>query len=253
MILQRPKTHTLNLFQGLVQLQWILKQVRDMLIFMTPEEIQKLLIYRDAMMLVLNKPGGVPVHKGFGGGETVDDWVEDLRFGLLRKPALAHRLDKDTSGCLILGRHAEALRRLSHMFANNQVKKTYWAIVIGKPVKKNGRIDLPLVKKEAGAHRWHMKAGAGGQEAITDYKVMGVAGDLCWLELKPQTGRTHQLRVHCAEIGCPILGDKIYGGGDDASLHLHAQSVEVPLYPKKAALHIEAVPPTHIAAIIASI
>lgn len=213
---------------------------------MTPEEIQKHLIYRDAMMLVLNKPSGIPVHKGFGGGETIDDWLEHLQFGLPRKPALGHRLDKDTSGCLILGRHAEALRRLSHMFSNNQIKKTYWAIVKGKPAQGEGRIDLPLMKRVKGSHRWHMKADPNGQEAITDYKVLKTEGEWSWLELKPQTGRTHQLRVHCAELGCPILGDKIYGGETEVPLMLHARAIEVPLYPKKPNILVEADAPEHM-------
>lgn len=201
-------------------------------------------------MLVLNKPSGVPVHKGFGGGETVDDWLEELRFGLPRKPALAHRLDKDTSGCLVLGRHNQALQGLGKMFADGRIKKTYWAIVIGKPPELEGRIDLPLVKKEEGRHRWQMKVGQkndiGGQVAITDYKLLKEFDGLSWLELRPQTGRTHQLRVHCAAMGCPILGDKIYGGGNEVPLHLHARSIEVPLYPKKAPIYVEAEVPLHM-------
>jgi len=219
---------------------------------MENDEIQKLLIYRDALILVLNKPSGVPVHKGFGGGETVDDWLEDLRFGLPRKPALGHRLDKDTSGCLVLGRHTQALKRLGEMFADGRIKKIYWAIVKGKPPQDEGRIDLPLVKKEEGKHRWHMKVGAGGQEAVTDYKLLKTFGEYSWLELKPQTGRTHQLRVHCAEIGCPILGDKFYGGGDEVPLHLHARSIEIPLHEKKPAIYVEAEAPMYMNSFLAA-
>lgn len=213
---------------------------------MDEQEILERLIYRDAMMLVINKPAGIPVHKGFGGGENLEDYFPLLQFGLPRKPALAHRLDKDTSGCLILGRHAEALRRLSTMFANNKIKKTYWALVIGRPQQAEGQINTPLAKKEQGRHRWHMKAAKpgeeGAQEAVTDYKIVKEFDGYTWLELKPQTGRTHQLRVHCAELGVPILGDKLYGGGNEQPLHLHARTVEVPLYPKKDAIIIDAVP-----------
>jgi RluA family pseudouridine synthase len=221
---------------------------------MTPQETENLLVYRDAMMLVINKPAGIPVHKGFGGGENLEESFKHLTFGLPRAPALAHRLDKDTSGCLILGRHAQALKTLSQMFASNQIKKTYWAIVKGAPLQAEGRIDIPLVKKEEGRHRWHMKAAegnsAGAQSAVTDYKVIAqLGGGLTFLELKPQTGRTHQLRVHCAELGCAVLGDKIYGGGE-APLFLHARQVEVPLYPKKPPIMVEAEPPEYMNGLI---
>lgn len=211
---------------------------------MDEKEITGRLIYRDAMMLVIDKPAGLPVHKGFGGGENLEEAFVHLTFGLPRTPALAHRLDKDTSGCLILGRHREALKRLSNLFAHNQIKKTYWAIVIGAPVEKEGRVDIPLIKKEQGKHRWHMKTAVkgeeGSQEAVTDYKVLAEKDGLSWVEFKPQTGRTHQLRVHAAALGCPILGDKFYGGGEDYPLHLHARGVIIPLYPKKEPIVVEA-------------
>ena len=213
---------------------------------MTPDDLLARLLYRDALMLVIDKPAGIPVHKGIGGGETLEQYFDSLRFGLPRTPALAHRLDRDTSGCLVLGRHRQALHRLGKHFENNRIKKTYWAIVRGAPPEAEGIINLPLAKQSEDTRRWHMKvAESGGQEAITHYKLMGQSEGMSWLELKPQTGRTHQLRVHCAAIGCPILGDKIYGDGE-GMLQLHARAVEIPLYPKKDPICVIAPVPGHM-------
>lgn len=218
---------------------------------MTPEELHSRLIYRDALMLVLDKPAGIPVHKGTGGGDTLEQHFESLRFGLPRLPALAHRLDRDTSGCLVLGRHRQALHRLGDLFAANRIKKTYWAIVQGSPDNDEGMIDLALAKQSESHKRWWMKVSEGGQSALTHYRVMGKADGMSWLELEPHTGRTHQLRVHCAAIGCPIIGDTIYGSdvakkGEEGMMRLHARSVIIPLYPKKDPITVTAAPPPHM-------
>jgi RluA family pseudouridine synthase len=210
-------------------------------------DILSRLLYRDALMLVVDKPAGIPVHKGTGGGENLEQYFEALRFGLPRTPALAHRLDRDTSGCLVLGRNRHALSTLGDLFAGNKIGKTYWAIVKGRPPQAQGAIELPLEKKSADASRWHMKiAEQGGLSATTEYKVRGEAGGITWLELTPKTGRTHQLRVHCAAIGCPIIGDRIYGSGEPEGLQLHARSVIVPLYKKKEPITVEAHAPEHM-------
>ena len=205
---------------------------------MTPEEIESRLLYRDALMLVLNKPAGIPVHKGTGGGDNLEQHFTHLQFGLPRPPALAHRLDRDTSGCLVLGK----------LFEKNQIKKTYWAIVEGAPQKPEGIIDFPLEKKSQHKARWQMQvAETGGMQTITHYKVMGEKNGKTWLAMMPQTGRTHQLRVHAAAIGCPIVGDKIYGSKEpEKMLHLHAQEISVPLYPKKDAITVSAPVPEHM-------
>jgi tRNA pseudouridine32 synthase / 23S rRNA pseudouridine746 synthase len=216
---------------------------------MTPENLLERLLYRDALMLVLDKPAGIPVHKGTGGGENLEQYFEALRFGLPRVPALAHRLDRDTSGCLVLGRHRQALHRLGKMFAANRVKKTYWALVEGEPPQEAGSIDLRLAKQSESSKRWWMKVDEGGQDALTHYRILGRGEGLSWLELAPQTGRTHQLRVHCAAIGCPIAGDRIYGspeGGRQIMLQLHARAVEIPLYPKKEPVQVTAPVPPHM-------
>lgn len=135
-----------------------------------------------------------------------------MRFGLPRRPEAAHRLDRDTSGCLALGRHAKALARLNKLFAaSGTVEKTYWALVEGGPTEDSGRIDLPLARRSDDPRSWWMKADPAGDPALTRFSVLGRGGGLTWLALSPVTGRTHQLRVHCAAMGHPILGDPIYG------------------------------------------
>src|SRR6185295_19413309 len=113
---------------------------------MTPDEIQARVLYRDAAVLILDKPPGLPVHAGPGGGPNLELYLEALRFGLPRPPGLAHRLDRDTSGCLVLGRHHKALRRLGKLFESGRVAKTYWAVVLGRPRAPEGRVELALKK-----------------------------------------------------------------------------------------------------------
>ena len=208
---------------------------------MTPQEMERRVLYRDGMILVIDKPGGIPVHKGRGGGEHLEQYFDALRFGLPAAPSLAHRLDRNTSGCLALGRHRKALQMLGKLFEQNKVQKTYWALVHGQMPEPAGRIDLPLGKKSALSHLWHMKVDPQGQPAITDYAVRGSAGDYSWVEFTPLTGRTHQLRVHSAALGCPIVGDATYGSEDpSAPLHLHARGIALPLYPKKPPIRVTA-------------
>jgi tRNA pseudouridine32 synthase/23S rRNA pseudouridine746 synthase len=215
---------------------------------MTPEEIVARLIYRDGLMLVIDKPAGFAVHKGPKGGESLEDYFDALRFGLPRAPALAHRLDRDTSGCLVLGRHRKALAELGRLFKAGKVSKTYWALVEGGPAESEGRIDLPLGRKDA-TRGWWMKHDPQGQPAVTTWKVMGRVDQLAWLALEPLTGRTHQLRVHCAAKGWPILGDTIYGTAPRSAgpgLQLHAREVVVPLYKNRAPISVSAPVPLHM-------
>lgn len=208
------------------------------------------LLYRDGMMLVLDKPAGLPVHPGPKGGATLSHGLDALRFGLPRAPELAHRLDRDTSGCLVLGRHAEALRRLGRLFAEGQVEKTYWAVVEGGPAGEESRIDLALGRRSPD-RGWWMRPDLAGQPASTLVRVLGRAGPLTWLALTPLTGRTHQLRVHCAASGFPILGDAVYGTalrGSGPPLHLHAEAVRVPLHPKRDPVLVHAPAPAHMQA-----
>ncbi|MGB4101909.1 MAG: RNA pseudouridine synthase [Alphaproteobacteria bacterium] len=207
------------------------------------------LLHRDAMLLIINKPAGLPVHAGPGGGDHLGHHLDALRFGLPRLPQLAHRLDRDTSGCLALGRHAEALRRLGKLFEQSRVEKTYWAIVAGAPPHAEGRIDQPLLRAlRPGGYGFRMLPDPTGQEAITDYKVLGQHNGQSWLELRPRTGRTHQLRAHCTHLGCPIIGDDKYGTpAPGTPLHLHAHSLSIPLNPKKPPVAATAPPPPYFA------
>jgi tRNA pseudouridine32 synthase/23S rRNA pseudouridine746 synthase len=256
---------------------------------MTPEEMVARLLYRDALMLVIDKPPGFAVHKGPKGGASLEDDFDALRFGLPRAPALAHRLDRDTSGCLVLGRHRKALALLARLFKAGRIRKTYWAVVEGGPSEEQGRIELSLARRDA-TRGWWMKPDPHGQPAVTTWTVMGrtnlpgkgesaersaaggilaaaavgmphngaftagsqVSGEgnsVTWLALEPLTGRTHQLRVHCAAMGWPIVGDAIYGtaprtGG--ATQHLHAREIEVPLYKNREPIRVMAPVPLHM-------
>jgi tRNA pseudouridine32 synthase/23S rRNA pseudouridine746 synthase len=226
---------------------------------MTPEEMLSRLLYRDGLMLVIDKPAGLSVHRGPKGGASLEDYFDALRFGLPRDPALAHRLDKDTSGCLVLGRHRKALALLGKLFKNGAIGKTYWAVVEGGPAEDEGRIDMPLGKLDED-RGWWMKPDPEGKPSVSTWKVMGRTEGLTWLALEPLTGRTHQLRVHCAEMGFPILGDPIYGtqaslrrlrkenlprqGG--TPLHLHSRQIVVPISKNKPAVVVSAPVPEHM-------
>jgi tRNA pseudouridine32 synthase/23S rRNA pseudouridine746 synthase len=220
---------------------------------MNPDEMLARVLHRDGLMLVIDKPVGMPVHRGPKGGGSLEDHFDALRFGLPRAPALAHRLDKDTSGCLVLGRHRKALAHLGLLFKHGKIGKTYWAVVEGGPESEEGIIDLPLARLDE-SRGWWMKPDAKGQPSVTTWKVLGRgpaagAGSLAWLALTPVTGRTHQLRVHCAAMGWPIAGDNIYGtaprfGGP--VMHLHAREITVPISKNKPPVRVVAPVPAHM-------
>jgi tRNA pseudouridine32 synthase / 23S rRNA pseudouridine746 synthase len=227
---------------------------------MSPEETRELLLYRDGLMLVLNKPAGIAVHKGPKGGISFEDYFDALRFGLPRNPALAHRLDRETAGCLVLGRHRKALEKLGLLFKQGKIDKTYWAIVDGEPSSDGGMIDLPLGRLDA-TRGWWMKVDPAGAPSQTRWRVEGRAEidgqPIARLALEPLTGRTHQLRVHCAAMGWPIQGDSVYGSAprdvsDPAAprLQLLARRISVPLARNKPAIVVEAPPPPHMIALL---
>lgn len=216
---------------------------------MAPEDLIASLLHRDGLMLVINKPAGIPVHRGPKGGENLEDGFDALRFGLPRAPSLAHRLDRDTSGCLVLGRHRKALARLGLLFKQGRIGKTYWAVVEGTPDAAEGLIDMPLARLDA-TRGWWMKVDPLGLPSQTRWRVLGHDGGRSWVELSPLTGRTHQLRVHCAAMGWPILGDPIYAATppDGPRLHLHARSVSIPLRANHEPVNVDAPVPAHMAA-----
>jgi tRNA pseudouridine32 synthase/23S rRNA pseudouridine746 synthase/23S rRNA pseudouridine1911/1915/1917 synthase len=213
----------------------------------SPLRLDERVLYRDGLLLVIDKPAGIPVHAGPGGGVNLEQGFDALRYGLPHPPGLAHRLDRDTSGCLALGRHPKALRRLGALFAAGQVSKVYWAVVAGMPRETEGRIELGLAKRVRG-NGWHMEVDPAGQRSATSWRVLGSADGRAWLELRPETGRTHQIRMHCAVLGCPVAGDPLYGGPEGEKLQLHARAMAIPLYPARAPIEVCAPVPPHMRA-----
>jgi 23S rRNA pseudouridine955/2504/2580 synthase len=210
-------------------------------------------IHRDDQAIVINKPPGLAVQGGSNMTRHVDGLLDGLRFGSDERPRLVHRLDKDTSGVLLIARTAAAAAFFTRAFRDKTTRKIYWAIVAGRPEPRRGRIDLALAKGP-GAGGERVRADDEGKDAVTYYTVVDSAGDRAsWLALLPLTGRTHQLRAHCAAIGTPILGDGKYGGaaahlsGVEAAhrLHLHARSLAIP-HPAGGTLHVTAPLPPHM-------
>jgi tRNA pseudouridine32 synthase/23S rRNA pseudouridine746 synthase len=200
----------------------------------TPADLP--ILFADPHYVVLNKPAGLAVHPGPAGGPSVEDW-----FPLLSKrrdgPWLAHRLDADTAGCLVVALRKAPLLAAQAEFAAHRAHKIYWAVVEGEPEADFGVIEAKLLKRpDRGG--WRMVVDPAGQAAVTQWRVLGRSPGRAWLELSPRTGRTHQLRVHCALMGWPILGDARYGNGDD--LHLLARSIRLELTPP---LQVVAPPP----------
>ncbi len=216
---------------------------------LTANDLLNRVLYRDDDIIVLNKPAGIAVHKGRGEGGNLEALFPALTFGMDRNPALAHRLDKETSGCLILGRHRKALAHLGKLFQRGNIEKTYYAIVVGNPPDE-GRIDFALARRTGDKRSWIMKVAEDGDASSTLFKVLGRGDGLAWLELKPLTGRTHQLRVHCAASGFPIAGDTLYGGDTSRAaarmVHLHARQVVIPQKRDQLALTIQAPVPEHM-------
>jgi RluA family pseudouridine synthase len=209
-------------------------------------EIQARVLHRDGLILVIDKPAGLAVHAGPSKAPNLEECFDALRYGLPRPPALAHRLDADTSGVLVLGRHPKALSKLGRIFSGRDTEKTYWAIVQGAPPADQGMFDWPLLKinNKSG---WTVKVSDKGQAAVTRYRVLGRGPGMTWLELKPETGRTHQIRVHCTHAGCPVIGDRLYGRPEAGQqLHLQSHAIVLPMSKNKPPVSVTAPPPPHM-------
>ena len=224
---------------------------------LTPDQIafaQEMVIHRDAQALVLNKPPGLATQGGTKTVDHVDNLLDALVDEAQSRPKLVHRLDKDTSGALLIARTTRAAAFFAKTFSGRTAKKVYWALVVGVPSIDDGIVDLPLAKQPGtGGEKMHVDE-AEGAAARTRYRVIERAGNrAAWVELQPFTGRTHQLRVHMSAIGHPIVGDGKYGGpaafltgGISRKMHLHARRLRVD-HPDGGQIDVSADLPTHFA------
>ncbi len=217
--------------------------------------LRDITLYEDDHLLVLDKPSGLPSQGGPGITRHVDGMAASLRDAAGRRPLLVHRLDRDTSGLLVMAKGPAAASKLAAAFRTRAVRKTYWAVVIGRPDPTEGVIDAALARLGAGAGALTVLADRDEEDALaarTGYRTLdSAARKMAWLELEPLTGRTHQLRVHCEAIGTPILGDPRYGldrprmDGFADRLHLHARALTLP-HPAGGTLRLTAGLPPHM-------
>ncbi len=222
------------------------------------EALRKILLHEDDKVFVFNKPAGLAVQGGSGVSRHIDGMLEALRSKKGEKPRLVHRLDRDTSGVLVVARTRQAAIRLTEAFRKRDTKKTYWALVKGVPNKREARISTWLVKEQT-TDGDRMRVAKHGEpdadHAVSFFRIVETAANgLSWLELEPFTGRTHQLRVHAAHLGCPIIGDPKYfdadhnwtfPGGMQKRLHLHARRIIIP-HPDGGTLDVTAPLPPHM-------
>ncbi len=220
--------------------------------------LEQMVLHEDAKVLVFNKPYGLAVQGGSGITRNVDDMLEALRNKKGEKPRLVHRIDRETSGVLVVAKTRSAAQFLTEQFRKRETKKTYWALVKGVPREREGKISSWLVK-EATEDGDRMRVGEhgnkGADHAVSYFRLIEQSGqNLAWLEMEPHTGRTHQLRVHAKQIGCPIIGDSKYfeaawnwefPGGMQNRLHLLARRIVIP-HPDGGKLDISAPLPPHM-------
>ncbi|MFN4089189.1 MAG: RluA family pseudouridine synthase [Alphaproteobacteria bacterium] len=220
------------------------------------EELRGRILHMDADVIAIDKPAGLAVQGGTGTDRHLDGMLDVLQFDATERPRLVHRLDRDTSGVMLLARSARAADRLGRAFRGRDARKVYWAITVGVPNPRQGRIDLPLAKTGGRGYEKMSPDPEEGRSAITLFTVLETAGKrLAWVALWPRTGRTHQLRAHMAAIGTPILGDGKYAGAEAhlhgidlaRTVHLHARSIALPHPSGSGSLFVEAPLPPHLA------
>ena len=217
-------------------------------------KLRALVLYKDDDVIAIDKPPGLAVQGGTKTLIHLDAMLDALRFGADERPRLVHRLDKDSSGVLLLARTPAAASRLAASFRRREARKTYWAVTVGVPSPREGKVDLALAKLPGRGGERMVADAEAGKRAITYYSVIETAGrTAAWVALSPLTGRTHQLRAHCAHLGTPILGDGKYGAkaaflagrGVSRKLHLHARSLSIP-HPRAGRIDVTAPLPAHM-------
>jgi tRNA pseudouridine32 synthase / 23S rRNA pseudouridine746 synthase len=206
-------------------------------------------LFIDAEAIILDKPAGLPVDAPRDGSLSIENHLQALTFGFQRWPLPVHRLDRDTSGCLLLARNPKAHKRFAQAFEAGSVEKRYRAVLDGVPEGERGTIDLALAKVSSAERGWRMVPSAKGKPARTHWRLIRVADGRALVEFVPETGRTHQIRVHAAEgLGCPVRGDPVYGRANGVPLLLHAAALSVPRGAKPPASALAPTPDRFITA-----
>lgn len=210
--------------------------------------IQDHVLFIDGEAIILDKPAGLPVDPPRDGSISLENHLANLTFGFQRWPTPVHRLDRDTSGCLLLARNPKAHARFQQAFEGGAVTKRYLAVIDGVPDAHSGLIDLPLLKVSSAERGWRMTGDAKGKAARTRWRMLDARDGRAFVAFYPETGRTHQIRVHAAEgLGIPITGDPIYGVAGGRTMMLHAAQLTVPR-PGKPDVHGEAPTPARFKA-----